>query len=149
MSILWCGLVLFGTIAIAFAVYALIMIRWRTSHNGFSHPGLTIPAQQMSSVSLNLSPYSASTFKYKKGIENSEAPETESILCLSGYEDEEYDRQLSHCRHLFHATCIDMWLYSHSDCPLCRTPIHRLDSDDGVLTTENSTEGLLDIRISS
>lgn len=149
MAMLWYGLVLFGTIAIAFAVYLLVMTRWRTPHDVFSHPGLTSPAQQITSASLNLSTYSASTFKYKKGIGNSEVPETECIICLSDFEDEEYVRQLSHCRHLFHATCVDMWLYSHSDCPICRTPIHRLDSDDGVSATQNSVEGLLDIRISS
>ncbi|KAJ9179388.1 hypothetical protein P3X46_011180 [Hevea brasiliensis] len=149
MHFLWYGLVMFGTIAIAFALYTLVMIGWRKSHNRFSHPELTSPAEQNSNVSMNLSPYSASTFRYQKGIRNTEAPETECIVCLSEFQDEEYVRQLSHCRHSFHAPCIDMWLYSHSDCPLCRTPIHRLDSEDGVLTTENSIEGMLDVRISS
>ncbi|OAY36442.1 RING-H2 finger protein ATL63-like [Manihot esculenta] len=149
MSPLWYGIVTFGTLTIAFAVYTLVMIGWRVSHNWLSHPGSASPAEQKNSVSMNLSPYSASTFKYKKGIRNSEAPETECVVCLSDFEDEEYVRQLSHCRHSFHAPCIDMWLYSHSDCPICRTPIHRLDSDDGVSATQNSVEGLLDIRISS
>ncbi|KDP40714.1 hypothetical protein JCGZ_24713 [Jatropha curcas] len=144
MSILLYGLVLLGTIAIAFAVYALVMLRFQTSRHLLSQPGLTSPAEPKDSVSLNLSSYSASTFKYKKESENPEAPpETECVVCLSTFEDEEYVRRLSDCRHSFHAPCIDMWLYSHSDCPLCRTPIHRLDSDDGGLTTENSIEGLV------
>ncbi|EEF41012.1 conserved hypothetical protein [Ricinus communis] len=147
MPVILYGLVLFGTIAIAFAVYTMVMLGWRTSHHQLSRQELSNPADHKSSVSLNLNPYSASTFKYKKRIENSEVPsETECIVCLSDFEDDEYVRQLPRCKHSFHASCIDMWVYSHSDCPLCRTPIHRLDSESSVLTIENSFDGLLDTR---
>lgn len=44
-------------------------------------------------------------------------------VCLSEFEDNEYGRVLPKCRHAFHADCIDMWFQSHSNCPLCRTPV--------------------------
>nr|GMD15762.1 RING-H2 finger protein ATL63 [Ipomoea batatas] len=47
----------------------------------------------------------------------------ECSICLSGFEDGEVGRKLPKCRHAFHAECIDMWLYSHSSCPICRAPV--------------------------
>ncbi|KAJ4845300.1 hypothetical protein Tsubulata_037763, partial [Turnera subulata] len=47
------------------------------------------------------------------------------VVCLTCFEDEEYLQQLPGCRHSFHSPCIDMRLYSHSDCPVCRTPVNQ------------------------
>ncbi|XP_008242622.1 PREDICTED: RING-H2 finger protein ATL38-like [Prunus mume] len=44
-------------------------------------------------------------------------------VCLCEFKDGEAIRVLPECMHLFHAECIDMWLSSHSNCPLCRTDI--------------------------
>ncbi|WCJ39453.1 RING/U-box superfamily protein [Euphorbia peplus] len=154
MSILWFGLVLFGILSVAFTVYALILLGRCSCLPELSDPGSTFPAEE-NSVSLNLSPYSSSTFKYKKGRVNTEtqtAHGTECVVCLSVFEDEEYVRQLPICRHSFHALCIDKWLYSHSDCPICRRPIHRMDYDDvasaSKLAAGSSMDSQLDIRIS-
>ncbi|XVF74342.1 hypothetical protein PTKIN_Ptkin13bG0102700 [Pterospermum kingtungense] len=78
--------------------------------------------QKGSSAQLNLTPYSASSFSYKKRVENVGAA-TECVVCLLGFEDGEEVRQLHRCKHSFHAPCIDMWMYSHSNCPICRTPV--------------------------
>ncbi|CAH2077010.1 unnamed protein product [Thlaspi arvense] len=44
-------------------------------------------------------------------------------VCLSEFEEEETLRLLPKCRHAFHLSCIDTWLRSHTNCPLCRAPI--------------------------
>lgn len=49
--------------------------------------------------------------------------EYECSVCLSVYEEGEDVRKLPRCKHSFHAVCIDMWLYSHFDCPICRTSV--------------------------
>ncbi|KAG6669109.1 hypothetical protein CIPAW_01G220400 [Carya illinoinensis] len=75
-------------------------------------------------VPRDLNPFLASTFKYKKRTGNTS--EIDRVVCLTDFEDDECVRQLPRCKHSFHAPCIDLWLYSHSDCPLCRTPVDRL-----------------------
>lgn len=44
----------------------------------------------------------------------------ECSVCISSLEDEEIARILPNCNHTFHAECIDMWLVTHSTCPICR-----------------------------
>ncbi|GKU85417.1 hypothetical protein SLEP1_g97 [Rubroshorea leprosula] len=47
----------------------------------------------------------------------------ECVVCLSEFEENESGRILPKCKHSFHTECSDMWFYSHSTCPLCRTPV--------------------------
>ncbi|KAL0339191.1 UNVERIFIED_CONTAM: RING-H2 finger protein ATL52 [Sesamum angustifolium] len=59
--------------------------------------------------------------KYQKGdglIEGSEC-----VVCLSEFRDDEPLRLLPKCSHAFHLPCIDTWLKSHSNCPLCRANV--------------------------
>ncbi|KAG0458102.1 hypothetical protein HPP92_022993 [Vanilla planifolia] len=51
----------------------------------------------------------------------------ECAVCLSRFEDNEFLRLLPRCKHAFHMACVDLWLNSHSSCPLCRT---RVDAED-------------------
>ncbi|XP_076936053.1 RING-H2 finger protein ATL2-like [Bidens hawaiensis] len=47
----------------------------------------------------------------------------ECAVCLSEFEDGETGRVLPNCKHKFHIGCIDMWFFSNSTCPLCRSPV--------------------------
>eukprot|EP00252_Welwitschia_mirabilis_P015219 TRINITY_DN33475_c0_g1_i1.p1 TRINITY_DN33475_c0_g1~~TRINITY_DN33475_c0_g1_i1.p1 ORF type:complete len:391 (-),score=15.13 TRINITY_DN33475_c0_g1_i1:561-1733(-) len=44
----------------------------------------------------------------------------ECAVCLSEFEEDETLRLLPRCGHSFHTECIDIWLSSHTTCPLCR-----------------------------
>lgn len=44
----------------------------------------------------------------------------ECAVCLNEFEDNEKLRLIPKCDHVFHADCIDVWLVSHSTCPVCR-----------------------------
>lgn len=46
----------------------------------------------------------------------------ECVICLSVFQDDDIGRTLPKCGHAFHVECIDMWLHSHSNCPICRAP---------------------------
>ncbi|KAJ7972988.1 RING-H2 finger protein [Quillaja saponaria] len=45
-------------------------------------------------------------------------------ICLSDFEDGHRARFLPNCNHVFHTHCIGTWFRSHSNCPLCRDPVH-------------------------
>ncbi|XP_073027381.1 RING-H2 finger protein ATL65-like [Primulina eburnea] len=49
-------------------------------------------------------------------------------VCLIEFEEEDYVRTLPVCSHAFHIDCIDIWLRSHPNCPLCRAGIFRQES---------------------
>ncbi|KAF3330630.1 RING-H2 finger protein ATL11 [Carex littledalei] len=44
-------------------------------------------------------------------------------ICLGGLVDGDKVKVLPKCCHVFHQECIDMWLGSHSSCPLCRASL--------------------------
>lgn len=48
---------------------------------------------------------------------------TECSVCLSEFEEDETLRLLPKCNHAFHLPCIDTWLRSHTNCPMCRAPV--------------------------
>ncbi|KAL1215850.1 RING-H2 finger protein ATL54 [Cardamine amara subsp. amara] len=61
-------------------------------------------------------------------------------VCLSEFEEEETLRLLPKCKHAFHLSCIDTWLRSHTNCPLCRAPV--------VVVNDDTSEGVEEIRVS-
>lgn len=60
---------------------------------------------------------------YQKGRKDTDINgdgSVECVVCLGQMEEGEKVRVLPGCQHLFHVDCIDMWLFSHSTCPVCR-----------------------------
>ncbi|KAL0877084.1 hypothetical protein Bca101_026789 [Brassica carinata] len=41
-------------------------------------------------------------------------------VCLGDYQANDKLQQIPPCGHTFHMDCIDLWLTSHTTCPLCR-----------------------------
>lgn len=59
--------------------------------------------------------------KYKRGEGLIEG--TECSVCLNEFHEDEDLRLLPKCSHAFHLPCIDTWLKSHVNCPLCRANV--------------------------
>ncbi|GMH29799.1 hypothetical protein Nepgr_031642 [Nepenthes gracilis] len=59
--------------------------------------------------------------KYRRG--DTLVDSTDCSVCLSEFKEEETLRLLPKCGHAFHVSCIDTWLKSHSNCPLCRANV--------------------------
>lgn len=80
------------------------------------------PIWFITTVGLQQSIINAITvIKYKKGEGLIEG--TECSVCLNEFQEDETLRLLPKCNHAFHIPCIDTWLRSHTNCPLCRAII--------------------------
>ncbi|KAJ7955955.1 RING-H2 finger protein [Quillaja saponaria] len=164
LSMLYYGLAILGTAVIVLAIYNLIIVKCCTNRHTQSQPSTRfVSGMSMSRSFENQNRNLLSSFKYKKeGAEaadqeqQGQGVEYECPVCLSVFEEGEEVRKLPRCKHSFHALCIDMWLYSHSDCPLCRSPVgpvpyhlpQQVRSSNNNTEGENSREGLLESGIS-
>ncbi|KAL5216709.1 hypothetical protein ABZP36_008110 [Zizania latifolia] len=99
-----------------------------TAHGGGGHG--RVHGQSRSQESWNVSPPSGldetlinkiTVCKYRRG--DGFVHTTDCSVCLGEFRDGESIRLLPKCRHAFHQQCIDTWLKSHSNCPLCRSNI--------------------------
>lgn len=66
------------------------------------------------------------TFSFRRATYpggNDKRTSAECAVCIDSVEEGEKLRLLPNCEHVFHVECIDMWLHSHSTCPLCRTEV--------------------------
>ncbi|WVZ19527.1 hypothetical protein V8G54_006849 [Vigna mungo] len=133
MPMLYYGLVVVGTAAIVLAVYNVFLLRRSHSRSqqppGSSPNGVGTRIEGVSEITRSMENRQRellSSFKYKReevAKEKEELEDFECPVCLSVYEEGEEVRKLPQCKHYFHVLCIDMWLYSHFDCPICRTPV--------------------------
>ncbi|KAL3828042.1 hypothetical protein ACJIZ3_016844 [Penstemon smallii] len=62
------------------------------------------------------------TFQYCKNEGESKSL-SKCVVCLNEFKDLDVLRVLPKCSHGFHLDCIDVWLLSNSNCPLCRSSI--------------------------
>ncbi|KAL9290180.1 RING-H2 finger protein ATL51 [Arabidopsis thaliana] len=86
---------------------------------------------------------SITVYKYRKMdgfVESSDCS-----VCLSEFQENESLRLLPKCNHAFHVPCIDTWLKSHSNCPLCRafivtsSAVEIVDLTNQQIVTENNS----------
>ncbi|KAI5679518.1 hypothetical protein M9H77_00745 [Catharanthus roseus] len=73
--------------------------------------------------------------------EEDDGVDIQCVICLCDVCEGQLYRLLPDCNHGFHVNCIDVWLRTHSTCPLCRCPVPctpaktsgNIDEDDGYL----------------
>ncbi|KAL5860077.1 hypothetical protein ACOSQ4_001373 [Xanthoceras sorbifolium] len=61
------------------------------------------------------------TFQFKR--EGEDRSIYRCVVCLNEFQEQDMLRVLPKCSHAFHLDCIDIWLQSNANCPLCRTSI--------------------------
>ncbi|KAE8653246.1 hypothetical protein Csa_019623 [Cucumis sativus] len=60
-----------------------------------------------------------SYYREAKGSENDD--DYECVICLNKFEDGQKCQWMKKCGHIFHCSCIDRWLRTERECPLCRS----------------------------
>ncbi|XP_065000381.1 RING-H2 finger protein ATL1-like [Musa acuminata AAA Group] len=64
------------------------------------------------------------TLRYRSGGDGAgKTSFHECAVCLNEFQEEERIRLLPNCFHVFHIDCIDTWLQTNANCPLCRSSI--------------------------
>ncbi|CAN4096494.1 unnamed protein product [Withania somnifera] len=130
----YCALIIVETAVFLLGLYNFIVTRW-CNENNQTNQSLEQDTNQVRPNNLNMNIVSSSRYKKEElgGVKNNEY--CECAVCLSDLEEGDEVKQLPICKHSFHASCIDMWLHSHLDCPLCRSPLTR--------QAESSRDGLI------
>ncbi|XP_028756989.1 putative RING-H2 finger protein ATL53 [Neltuma alba] len=83
------------------------------------------PSLQFERHGLELSVIQSLRMSLFKKSEGEEKPNrADCAICLGEFEEGEWLKHLPNCTHAFHVSCIDFWLQSRSNCPLCRTHVH-------------------------
>ncbi|XP_019173266.1 PREDICTED: RING-H2 finger protein ATL54-like [Ipomoea nil] len=65
--------------------------------------------------------------KYDKEAEAVVGKRAECAVCLNLFQEDDTLRIMPKCNHAFHVSCIDTWLKSHKNCPVCRAVIELVD----------------------
>ncbi|XP_015085384.1 RING-H2 finger protein ATL54-like [Solanum pennellii] len=100
-------------------------------------PMVDHPIWYIRTVGLQPSIISAITIcKYK--TEEGIIEGTDCSVCLCEFQEDETLRILPNCNHAFHIPCIDTWLRSHTNCPMCRAGIVIAPAADPSLPEQNS-----------
>ncbi|KAI4344578.1 hypothetical protein L6164_011786 [Bauhinia variegata] len=154
LPMLYYGLVVVGTAAIVLVIYNFIVVKRcsRRQMQSRASGSNRMAVEVATSRSFDSSNRTLlSSFKYKKEQQHGGdgvAADYECPVCLSVFEEGEQVTKLPRCNHSFHSPCISMWLYSHFDCPICRTPVGpfgaRRFPPVSQSPAENSREGLLE-----
>lgn len=120
-------LIAMGSALFVVSMYHVVAICFCNQQRTTTNP--TQPPRQPATPSLeeNTSTSVANLFpthKYHKRNKDDAVPDDEGgtcAVCLGDFEEGEELRTMPECLHSFHVSCIDMWLHSHSNCPVCRS----------------------------
>lgn len=63
------------------------------------------------------------SFQFTKSEGEEDTSLYKCVVCLNEFQENDTLKVLPTCKHCFHLDCIDIWLQSNDNCPLCRLSI--------------------------
>lgn len=103
-------------------VFSSLSRSWGLSESSFMVHSTGIRSHGLEESAIRAIP----TFRYRRGGDGDEEGKRsfhECAVCLNDFQEEEVVRLLPNCLHVFHMDCIDIWLQTNANCPLCRSDI--------------------------
>lgn len=95
-----------------------------TSHQDENQEASARNPPRMIALSSGLPLHIIDSIKTQKYTgKNSSAGNTDCSVCLADFEEDDLLKLLPRCNHPFHIQCINKWLMSHTNCPLCRATV--------------------------
>ncbi|MED6220082.1 hypothetical protein PIB30_041467, partial [Stylosanthes scabra] len=104
-----------GSAVVVLLIYRCMSMFLCIRNNNQMNPSIEEVAE--SSSLNNWVSHMIPSHKYEKKNDDEDCT---CAVCLGELEEGEEVRSMPECMHSFHVPCIDMWLRSHSSCPLCR-----------------------------
>lgn len=130
LSPLLIAIITVASTAFVLVTYYLIVARYRRRQLLITRPLESPPDNPLSHVAhpggldeTLISKIASYQYRANDGLVLSAS---DCSVCLSEFEDGDHIRLLPKCNHAFHRHCIDTWLKSHCNCPLCRAGIFPL-----------------------
>ncbi|KAJ8622828.1 hypothetical protein MRB53_031357 [Persea americana] len=125
--------------ALALTIYHLMVLKFCTprDHATAQHFQVRDVTVGVDQEVLNCIPIQAYTHRQRAlhGMD-----QCECTVCLGELEEGDLVRILPHCHHVFHLQCIDEWLISHSNCPLCRSLIVAPTLQESPVTIDSNEQ---------
>lgn len=111
-------------------VYFLYVCTHRRRGSTATHPDGSL-ARSRSPAGLDAATISSlPIFSYGSSANGKNSnPDSECAICLSIFQEGEKVKVLPICHHGFHLECVDKWLGTRSNCPLCRASIRHSHGD--------------------
>ncbi|XP_010478774.1 PREDICTED: RING-H2 finger protein ATL58-like [Camelina sativa] len=108
------------TFIILFLFYLIYLRRGSSDLSSLGMRTTFIPGTALSTAELGLSKELREMLPIVVFKESFTVMDSQCSVCLGEYQADDKLQQIPVCKHTFHMDCIDLWLTSHTTCPLCR-----------------------------
>ncbi|KAG5384358.1 hypothetical protein IGI04_035828 [Brassica rapa subsp. trilocularis] len=134
------------TFIILFVFYVIYLRRGSADLSSLGMRTTFLPGNSISTAELGLSKELREMLPIVVFKESFFVMDSQCSVCLGDYQADDKLQQIPACGHTFHMDCIDLWLTSHTTCPLCRltlipTQSHQSQEDDPPVPSLRTPDG--------
>ncbi|CAH8371681.1 unnamed protein product [Eruca vesicaria subsp. sativa] len=134
------------TFIILFVFYVIYLRRGSADLSSLGMRTTFLPGNSISTAELGLSKELREMLPVVVYKESFFVKDSQCSVCLGDYQADDKLQQIPACGHTFHMDCIDLWLTSHTTCPLCRltlipTQSHHTQEEDPPVPSLSSPDG--------
>ncbi|ESQ33435.1 hypothetical protein EUTSA_v10009296mg, partial [Eutrema salsugineum] len=134
------------TFIILFMFYLIYLRRGSADLSSLGMRTTFLAGNSLSTAELGLSKELREMLPIVVFRESFSVMDSQCSVCLGDYQADDKLQQIPACGHTFHMDCIDLWLTSHTTCPLCRLTLlpsqsHQSQEEEDPVPSLSSTDG--------